>query len=101
MTLSAADTTPFRTVTGATTHLPEYAEWIDGLRSRLRQRATVLDLGCGCGVPVASSLASHGYAVTRVDFSEVQIDRARRLVPTPTFLNACATRIAFAAASTS
>jgi 2-polyprenyl-3-methyl-5-hydroxy-6-metoxy-1,4-benzoquinol methylase len=77
----------------------EYAEWIDGLRSRLRHGASVLDLGCGCGVPVARSLASHGYAMTGVDISEIQIERARRLVPSATFLNADATRVDFAADS--
>jgi 2-polyprenyl-3-methyl-5-hydroxy-6-metoxy-1,4-benzoquinol methylase len=78
---------------------PEYAEWINGLRSRLPDGSSVLDLGCGCGIPVARSLASHGYAVTGVDISEVQIDRARRLVPSATFLNADVTRIEFAVAS--
>jgi len=77
----------------------DYAEWINGLRYRLHHGASVLDLGCGCGIPVARSLATHGYAVTGVDFSEVQIDRARRLVPSATFLHADATRVDFAAAS--
>ncbi len=40
----------------------------------------VLDLGCGCGVPVARELA-RDHAVTGVDLSPVQIERARRLVP--------------------
>lgn len=77
----------------------EYTEWINGLQCRLHDGASVLDLGCGCGVPVARTLASHGYTVTGVDISEVQIDRARRLVPSATFVNADATRVDFAAAS--
>lgn len=60
---------------------------------------TVLDLGCGCGVPVARSLAASGYQVTGVDISEVQIDRARHLVPAGTFLRADATQVGFAAES--
>jgi len=43
----------------------------------------VLDLGCGCGIPVAQELAQH-FQVTGVDLSEVQIARARQLVPQAT-----------------
>jgi SAM-dependent methyltransferase len=60
-----------------------YAPWLADLRDRLPSARSVLDLGCGCGVPVARSLAAAGYQVTGVDISDVQIDRARRLVPPP------------------
>ena len=63
----------------------QYASWLERLSSRIEPGVRVLDLGCGCGVPVASILAS-GFQVTGVDFSDVQIDRARRLVPKATFL---------------
>ncbi len=76
-----------------------YAPWLADLRARLRPGASVLDVGCGCGVPVARSLADAGYAVTGVDFSEVQIERARHLVPGATFLRADATDVHFPAAS--
>jgi 2-polyprenyl-3-methyl-5-hydroxy-6-metoxy-1,4-benzoquinol methylase len=76
-----------------------YAPWISELRRRLPDRSTVLDLGCGCGVPVASALSEAGHAVTGVDLSEVQIQRARTLVPRATFLNADATVAEFPAAS--
>ena len=69
----------------------QYAPWLAELQARLPPSAAVLDLGCGCGVPVARSLATAGHRVTGVDISEVQIDRARRLVPTGTFLRADAT----------
>jgi SAM-dependent methyltransferase len=68
-----------------------YAPWLAGLRDRLPPGAAVLDVGCGCGVPVARSLAAAGHAVTGVDLSEVQVDRARRLVPAATFLAGDAT----------
>jgi len=45
----------------------------------------VLDLGCGCGVPATAVLAER-FAVTGVDISPVQIERARRLVPAAGFL---------------
>ncbi|MFC4115228.1 class I SAM-dependent methyltransferase [Nonomuraea zeae] len=66
----------------------EYALLLEMLRSRLPARASVLDLGCGCGVPVARSLAAAGHEVTGVDISDVQIQRARRLVPNATFVRA-------------
>jgi len=62
-----------------------YAEWLDLLEARVKPGAEILDLGCGCGVPVARRLAPH-YTVTGVDFSPVQIARARELVPTATFV---------------
>jgi len=62
----------------------EYAEWLDLLEARVTPPAKVLDLGCGCGVPVARRLAPR-YEVTGVDLSPVQIERARALVPTATF----------------
>jgi 2-polyprenyl-3-methyl-5-hydroxy-6-metoxy-1,4-benzoquinol methylase len=76
-----------------------YAPWIADLKTRLPAAGAVLDLGCGCGVPVAQSLAAAGYHVTGVDISEVQIDRARRPVPAGTFLRADATQVEFAPGS--
>jgi len=76
-----------------------YAPWLAALRDRLPDGGAVLDLGCGCGVPVARSLAAAGYQVTGVDISDVQIERARRLVPAGTFIRADATEVSFPAAS--
>jgi 2-polyprenyl-3-methyl-5-hydroxy-6-metoxy-1,4-benzoquinol methylase len=72
-----------------------YAPWIADLNRRLPAAGAVLDLGCGCGVPVARSLAASGFQVTGVDISEVQIDRARRLVPAGAFLRADAAHVDF------
>ncbi|PWR06533.1 hypothetical protein DKT68_22055 [Micromonospora acroterricola] len=66
----------------------QYAPWLVGLHRRLPASAAALDLGCGCGVPVARFLADAGHHVTGVDISDVQIERARHLVPTGTFLRA-------------
>ncbi|MBM7494957.1 SAM-dependent methyltransferase [Micromonospora luteifusca] len=71
----------------------QYAPWLAGLHRRLPAPAAVLDLGCGCGVPAARFLADAGHHVTGVDISDVQIERARRLVPTATFVRADATRL--------
>lgn len=71
----------------------QYAPWLAALHRRLPGAAAVLDLGCGCGVPAARFLAAAGHHVTGVDISAVQVERARRLVPTGTFLRADATRV--------
>jgi SAM-dependent methyltransferase len=76
-----------------------YAPWLADLKARLPAAGDVLDLGCGCGIPVARSLAAAGYQVTGVDLSEVQIERARHLVPAGTFICADATGVAFPPAS--
>ncbi len=65
-----------------------YGPWLAELHQRLPAGAAVLDLGCGCGVPVARFLARAGHRVTGVDISDVQVARARRLVPDGTFLRA-------------
>jgi 2-polyprenyl-3-methyl-5-hydroxy-6-metoxy-1,4-benzoquinol methylase len=70
-----------------------YAPWLDHLLARLPAAASVLDLGCGCGVPVARSLADAGHRVTGVDISDVQVRRARDLVPTATFVRADAVEL--------
>jgi SAM-dependent methyltransferase len=78
---------------------PQYREWIAELEARIPARATVLDLGCGCGVPVARALADAGHEVTGVDISPVQIARARDLVPQAAFHVADLTEVAFEPAS--
>jgi ubiquinone/menaquinone biosynthesis C-methylase UbiE len=64
----------------------QYEPWLDLLLQRLQIGSAVLDLGCGCGVPVARELAAAGHDVTGVDISDVQIERARRLVPRASFI---------------
>jgi SAM-dependent methyltransferase len=75
-----------------------YAYWLGQLTPRLTRGARVVDLGCGCGVPVCRALA-RDFAVTGVDLSSVQIERARALVPRASFVCADMTTVEFAAGS--
>lgn len=75
-----------------------YGEWLDLLEHRAEPGAPVLDLGCGNGIPVARRLAGR-YALTGVDFSSVQVERARALVPSATFICADMTRVEFPVAT--
>ena len=73
----------------------EYGPWLADLQTHLPDRGDVLDIGCGCGLPVARCLAAAGHRVTGVDISDVQIERARGLVPDATFIRADATQLRF------
>lgn len=73
----------------------KYRSWIAGLSELLGPGSRVLDLGCGSGVPVAHSLVAAGHHVTGVDISEVQISRARKLLPQADFIRADATSLTF------
>jgi SAM-dependent methyltransferase len=71
-----------------------YAYWLSRLTPRLPDGARVLDLGCGCGIPVSRELARR-YDVTGVDLSPVQIARARGLVPQARFICSDMAEVAF------
>jgi SAM-dependent methyltransferase len=62
-----------------------YFGWLDVLRAHVPNGSRVLELGCGCGIPVAQELAAT-CRVTGVDISDVQIERARNLVPAARFV---------------
>ncbi len=47
--------------------------------------STVLDIGCGAGVPIDEFLTKQGYLVWGIDLSEKQIELARKLVPRAAF----------------
>lgn len=68
--------------------VPRHESWVAELAALLPARARVLDLGCGAGLPAAKLLVAAGLEVVGLDFSHVQIERARRLVPGATFVEA-------------
>ena len=50
-----------------------YENWLDELAELLPDGASVLDLGCGAGVPASRILVDRGFNVTGLDISAVQI----------------------------
>jgi len=58
---------------------------LDDLIERLPANASVLDAGCGAGVSIAQKLSKR-FKVTGVDFSEAQIELARKQVPRADFI---------------
>jgi len=75
-------------------------KWLHRLIERLPAKsARVLDLGCGAGVPVARELATLGHSVVGVDSSAEQVARARRNVPSATFMQAGMCEVQFDDAS--
>jgi cyclopropane fatty-acyl-phospholipid synthase-like methyltransferase len=71
-----------------------YRRFLNEFEPLLKASSRILDLGCGCGIPVARHLAQ-SHHVTGVDLSEVQVTRARELVPNASFLQADMTELEF------
>jgi len=65
-----------------------YVGWVTELADLLPAHATVADLGCGAGIPATRELTGRGLRVVGVDFSAVQLARARRLVPAASLVRA-------------
>jgi SAM-dependent methyltransferase len=74
-------------------NVSRYAGWVEDLARLLPPQARVLDLGCGAGIPATRELAGRGLKVLGVDFSEVQVRRARRLVPEASLVQADMTEL--------
>jgi cyclopropane fatty-acyl-phospholipid synthase-like methyltransferase len=70
-----------------------YAGWVEELAALLPGRAVVVDLGCGAGLPATRELTHQGLRVLGLDFSAVQLSRARRLVPAASFAQADMTAV--------
>ena len=56
------------------------------LMGLLPERATILDLGCGSGAPIAAALYQKGHTVIGVDRSEKLLHQARQQLPNATFI---------------
>jgi cyclopropane fatty-acyl-phospholipid synthase-like methyltransferase len=55
--------------------------YLDAVSSRLQPGASVLDLGCGSGVPIARHFIESGLAVTGVDAAAAMIALCRQRFP--------------------
>ncbi len=55
--------------------------YLEKLADLLKPGATILDIGCGSGLPVDRFLVRKGYEVIGIDLSEKQIELARQNVP--------------------
>lgn len=58
----------------------------DELAARVGGQGKLLDLGCGVGLPYDRYFSEKGFSVTGVDISAKHVERARRNVPSGTFL---------------
>jgi len=63
--------------------------------NELSQKARVLDVGCGTGVPLAIFLVEYGYRVVGVDISSRMIQLARKNVPQAIFQELSMTDLAY------
>jgi ubiquinone/menaquinone biosynthesis C-methylase UbiE len=61
---------------------------------RLPADANVLDAGCGAGIPISQRLSEY-FQVTGVDFSEAQVELAKKNVPNASFLCEDMTKLDF------
>jgi SAM-dependent methyltransferase len=73
-------------------------EWEDDLAARLEPSARLLELGCGGGTPETLRLARR-FAVTGIDISLRQVERARAAIPEAEFVCADFTELELQAGS--
>ncbi|TFG32176.1 class I SAM-dependent methyltransferase [Candidatus Thorarchaeota archaeon] len=69
----------------------EIKEFID----KLPEGGTVLDIGCGGGVPVLRKLIAEGFDATGIDFSKGMLEVAKRNVPEATLIHGDVTKTEF------
>lgn len=75
-----------------------YRTWLGPILRTVPPGSRVLDLGSGTGVPVARVLSVR-FRVTGVDLSDVQVRRARRLVPRARFVRGDISQVEFSPSS--
>lgn len=61
------------------------AKFIQKALSFFKPSSKVLDVGCGTGTPVASTIAQHGHEVTGIDIAPSMVELSRKAVPNGKF----------------
>ncbi len=56
-------------------------KYLEKLIKLLNPKATILDIGCGAGIPIDKYLIDKGFKVIGIDFSEKQIELAKQNIP--------------------
>lgn len=79
---------------GEHSHNPFQAALIERIAALLPAGTSVLDLGCGTGVPTAQILTGSDHRVVGVDVSQGMLRLAREQVPAAEFVHADFTRLA-------
>ena len=72
-------------------NIKPWLQWVD---TRLSKRTRILELGCGIGIPAGKYFAGK-HDFLGIDISDVQIQRAKRLVPRAQFRRADMARLRF------
>ena len=62
--------------------------YLDAVTSGIEPDASILDVGCGAGEPIARHFIEHGYAVTGVDAAPAMIALCRQRSPDATWIEA-------------
>ena len=60
---------------------PKFKEMFEEFCSKLPERAKVLDIGCGSGIPITKALADKGFRITGTDISEKMVAAAKKNIP--------------------
>lgn len=60
-------------------------KYLEQLNRLLKPNSSILDVGCGAGVPIDRFFIDHGHEVTGIDISPEQIKLAQKNVPQATY----------------
>jgi len=79
-------TTPYDSIAGQYDHVrvglqPKELQYLHVILEGLAGPSTILDLGCGTGRPIATSLAGKGHCIVGVDASEAMLALFRQRLP--------------------
>lgn len=70
-----------KTYESAFSHDAGLHKFIEAVLSQLPPHSQILDVGCGTGKPVSTTMATHGHQVLGIDLSQAMIAQCRRQVP--------------------